>query len=75
MADRVAGLFPDEPVPDIDLREQLRCVNRELSYRRVAYPKWVSKGSMKQSKADHELNCMIAVRDTLMNLIAPKSSA
>lgn len=66
------GLFPDEPAPAIDLREQLRCVNRELSYRRVAYPKWVIKGSLTQSKAEHELACMIAVRDTIMGLIASK---
>jgi hypothetical protein len=51
----------------------LRCVNREINMRTKVYPKWVERGSMTQKKADEEIATMKAVRDTLMDLIAPKS--
>jgi hypothetical protein len=68
----VPDLFHDGPVR-YDLRDQLRCVNRELKMRKFVYPKRVTSGVLKQEKADQEIDCMEAVRDTLMELIAPKS--
>ena len=63
-------LFAPDP---IDLREQLRVVNREINMRKSVYPKWVKLGKMKQAKADAEIAGMCAVRDTIMDLIAPKA--
>jgi signal recognition particle subunit SEC65 len=68
----VNDLFPEEGRMK-DLRDQLRCVNREINMRTKVYPKWVERGSMTQKKADEEIATMKAVRDTLMDLIAPKS--
>jgi len=67
----VTDLFHDAPVR-YDLRDQLRCVTREIRMRKYVYPGWIKSGRMSQWKADQEIECMEAVRDTLMNLIAPK---
>ena len=50
---------------DVPLATQIRCVERELSYRRRCYPKWVQRGSMEQKKAQYELDAMEAVLATL----------
>jgi hypothetical protein len=53
----------DEKVIGID--EQISCIAREIAIRERCYPKWVSKGTMKQAEADRELNRMRAVIETL----------
>jgi hypothetical protein len=50
------------------LQSQILCVRRELAMRKNVYPKWVQSGRMKAEAADHELNCMQAVHDTLISL-------
>lgn len=47
------------------LDQQIACVKREIALRERVYPGWVSKGSMKQEKADHEIAAMKAVLQTL----------
>lgn len=52
-------------VPPIDApvthAEMVACVERELGYRQKVYPRWVSAGKMRASKAAVELARMIAV--------------
>lgn len=47
---------------------QITCIRRELAMRKNVYPKWVSSGRMKAEQADHEINCMQTVHDTLVKL-------
>lgn len=54
----------------VDIEEQIKCVRRELNYRKYVYPKQVEKGKMDQLRADKEINAMAAVLETLLK-IAP----
>lgn len=56
------------------LEAQIVCVRRELAMRKNVYPKWVASGRMKPEAADHEINCMQAVHDTLSALRDQKPS-
>jgi len=47
------------------LSDQLACAKRELALRRNVYPGWVKSGRMKQAKADHEIESMAAIVQTL----------
>lgn len=58
-----------DKLPDPELQTQLQCVERELAMRRRVYANWVTKGRMKQSKADFEIHTMEAVAKTLKDLI------
>lgn len=49
--------------------EQINCAARELAMRRNVYSKWVQSGRMKAEAADHEINCMQAIIETLKSLI------
>jgi hypothetical protein len=55
-----ASLFPAEQVP-IPLSVLLACVERELRWRRLVYPKRVEKGTMTQAKMEREIELMEAV--------------
>lgn len=54
------------------IEAQITCIRRELAMRKNVYPKWVASGRMKAEAADHEINCMQAVHDTLTALIERK---
>ena len=47
------------------LKEQLKSAQRELAVRRNVYPKRLLAGSMRQESADHEIECMEAIVETL----------
>lgn len=42
---------------------KLRCIERELAYRRRVYPRLVAQGKMAAGAADHEIAVMQAIRD------------
>ena len=42
---------------------KLRCLERELAYRRRVYPRWVRTGRMSFPQADHELKTMGEIID------------
>lgn len=54
----------------VPLREQIRCVEREIALRRGVYPRWVEAGRLKQAAADREIAAMQAVLDTLREVEA-----
>lgn len=54
----------------VPVREQIRCVEREVRLRRSAYVRWVASGRMKQAQADREIAAMEAVLDTLREVEA-----
>jgi|KBSMisStaDraftv2_1062788.scaffolds.fasta_scaffold00030_19 hypothetical protein len=47
------------------LQEQVKCVERELTYRRRVYARWVSRGKMTTEQAEHEIETMQAVLKTV----------
>ena len=55
----------------ISLARQIRCVERELSFRKRVYGKRVFEGRMKQKDADEEIEAMTAVLATLQDLTQP----
>lgn len=68
MSDLFGGAVVRVPV-----REQMRCVEREVRLRRSAYARWVASGRMKQAEADREIAAMEAVLDTLREVEAGAS--
>lgn len=55
----MAELFP----PSLD--DMIRCVEREIAFRRRAYPRFVSGGRMRQENADREIATMEAILERL----------
>lgn len=49
-------------------KQQIECVEREISMRQRVYPNWVGNRKMKQEKADYEIACMRSVLYTLQSL-------
>lgn len=49
----------------ITLEDQLKCVDRELGFRRRVYARRVADGKMTQVAADREIALMEAVRETV----------
>jgi len=60
---------------EISLFKQIRCVERELWFRRKVYPKRVAVGSMTQEDANKEIAVMQAVKDTLVELYGGSGQA
>jgi hypothetical protein len=54
---------------EIDLNELLACCRRELAFRQRCYPKWVSKGSLSEKKAEKELELMREVCEFLCHCV------
>ena len=50
------------------LDEQIKCVKREISYRRRCYPVWVEKGKITQEEANYQIECMEYVLNSLVVL-------
>lgn len=54
----------------ITIAEQIACARRELAMRRNVYPKRVAALKMSQAKADHEIDAMTAIIETLRQVEA-----
>ena len=50
------------------LDEQIRCVKREIDYRKRLYPVWVQNGKMTQNDANYQIECMECVLNSLVVL-------
>jgi len=61
------SLFGELPA-QVTLRDQIACVEREITMRERVYPRWVAAGKMTPGKADAELAGMRAVLETLRGL-------
>lgn len=56
-------------IPDGFTREDLlKCVDREIRMREIAYPKWTELGKMTAGNARGEIGAMKAVRAVLAQL-------
>lgn len=58
----------DEPEPPLWLL--IACVDREIKYRRNAYPRRIERGTMKPEFAWRQINLMEAVKRKLESLAA-----
>ena len=56
----------------MEIKDQIKCVKRELAMRRRSYPKWVAAERMTREQADHEIAAMAAVLETLEALGEPR---
>lgn len=54
---------------NVTLTEQIKCVRRELDYRRRLYPKWVADGKMTQNEANYEIEAMEYVLNTIQAVL------
>ena len=46
---------------EITTEQKIACIKREIAMRQRVYPRWVDTGKMKQEKADHEIDAMLAI--------------
>ena len=53
------------------LEDLIKCAQRELAMRERVYPKRISEGRMKETTADHEINCMAAILHLLQEKKEP----
>lgn len=62
--------LPDDlfPQAEISLEPQIKCVEREIKYRRRVYARRISLGRMSEVFADQQLKLMEAVLETLKGL-------
>lgn len=61
--------------PGVSLRDQLRCVEREIALRQAVYPRWVRSGRMKADIAEREIAAMTAVLGTLRSAKEAENAA
>jgi len=66
----MADDFPDDMFPEseIPLEAQIKCVEREITFRRRVYARRVSQGRMSEVFADQQIKLMEAVLETLKGL-------
>lgn len=50
------------------LEEQIRCVKREIAFRKRVYPSQVEKGKMAQNDMNYQIDCMECVLNSLVVL-------
>ena len=55
-------------IKEHSIAEQIKCIKREIGYRKQVYPKRVMINAMKQEDMDREINTMEAVLETLKKL-------
>lgn len=58
-------LFPQAEIP---LEAQIKCVQREITFRKRVYARRVSLGRMSEVFADQQIKLMNAVLETLIDL-------
>lgn len=63
MSDLLASL----PAAPITIDDEIRCIERELKYRRRVYPHLVATKKMEQAAADREIEVMTVVLTRLEN--------
>jgi hypothetical protein len=54
---------------EVDLNQLLACCRRELAFRQRCYPRWVTKGTLSEKKAEAELELMRQVCDFLTHCL------
>ncbi len=55
-------------IKEHSIAEQIKCIKREIGYRKQVFPKRVMINAMKQEDMDREINTMEAVLETLKKL-------
>lgn len=62
--------FPEDlfPQAEIPLEAQIKCVEREITFRKRVYARRISRGRMSEVFADQQIELMQAVLETLVGL-------
>ena len=50
----------------ITVRDQVKCVEREIAFRKRVYPKWVELKKMSPAKAELEIKVMESIKVSLL---------
>lgn len=50
----------------ITVAEQLKCVEKEIGFRKRLYPRWIESGKISPGKAEYEIKVMESIKTTLM---------
>jgi hypothetical protein len=53
---------------NVSIDDMIKCINRELAYRRNLYPIWVKNKRMKPEVAEHEIEMMESILNLLTSL-------
>lgn len=61
----MSDLLSTVPRPPVTLADQIRCVERELGYRRRVYAHRVVQGTMLTGEAEREIAVMQSILDRL----------
>ncbi len=64
------GVMDTPPINSVNISDQIKCVERELKYRRRVYPRRISLNQMTQRLADTQIEHMEAVLATLNEVLA-----
>lgn len=53
----------------VTISEQIKCVRREIDYRKRLYPRWVQDGKITQQEANYQIEAMEYVLNTLQAVL------
>ena len=53
----------------VTISEQIKCVRREIDYRKRLYPRWVQEGKLTQQEANYQIEAMEYVVNTLQAVL------
>lgn len=53
----------------VTITEQIKCVRREIDYRKRLYPRWVQEGKITQQEANYQIEAMEYVVNTLQAVL------
>lgn len=53
---------------EINIQDEIACVEREIKMRERVYPRWVSEKKMTQEKSDREISLMKVVLKRLQDI-------
>ncbi len=53
----------------VTITEQIKCVRREIDYRKRLYPRWVQDGKITQQEANYQIEAMEYVLNTLQAVL------
>lgn len=65
MKEDTLNLFGDQQQVSVSIDDQIKCVERELAFRRRVYERRIGLGKMTRSTANREIESMEAVKATL----------
>jgi hypothetical protein len=65
-------MFEDKVIPlqSFDREDYIKCLSRELGFRKKVYPRWIGLGRTTESRARWEIECMTSILDFIKETMA-----